>query len=267
MELHTSCEHCCFKTLDNQEKQVGCQLGRLDKFKEQGTLVETVGDNFLIKNRFCETLRTKIWLRKFDNTVDAINAVYKEITIEVDLIIMILGWHTFDDFQKTLDSVLGQELKPKCLRVVINNEDVFQARVFELLAEVLPEDMEFYVHKMTEISSVNLAFDTAADACKSAFYCVFQSGFIIPKNYLSSIDNSLNRDANRFCALEPYNGNGLFIQHQLHKTLGGNKEVVLEVYEDGELIGYDIIDKAKFCAEKSNTLHMIQKVNDICQNM
>jgi hypothetical protein len=50
--MNTSCKFCTFKVIKDG-KQIACQLGRIEKFKENGAEIATEENHLIIKNRFC----------------------------------------------------------------------------------------------------------------------------------------------------------------------------------------------------------------------
>jgi hypothetical protein len=268
--MNTSCRYCVFKQVE-QTIQYSCALDRINKFKQHGTTVEQVRDEdltyFLIKDRFCNTLRSEVWARK---QADPIEAVKREVQLQADIIILIDDFISNDitSIRQTIQSAVKQTLLPKTIRLVADKRVSNLTEIYDSLAN-LAQSIPNYLHHIEIDTIQNMQrIDIAADKCESVYYTVFYVPFIIPPTFLANINDALfNLD--KFVLLEPNkdNGNGLVVQTQLHKILLGNKPVKLKQYIDGELTGDNIIDKAKFFAKKEGKKYMIKKVSEICQEM
>jgi vacuolar-type H+-ATPase subunit F/Vma7 len=278
---NTSCKHCTFKTTIKTKTglvQTGCQLDRINKFKEKGVTVElqkdalTEAKSFLIKGRFCTTLRHNSWRAQHK---DPIRAVRKEVELQCAVIILVNS--AKENLTDTLETVITQKLLPKIVRVVINTDKVDMVKTYELLEKMIPEGIQFYADYIhLPDYKYGKLIDVAADKIVenpdngAVYYAVFNAGFKIPPTFISDVDHAINDKLEVICALEPdADDNGLVVEGKLHKLLCGNKEVVLEKYENGELLGSFIIDKAKFMAETSDPpcLHTIKKVREVCKEM
>jgi hypothetical protein len=253
------------------QQQTGCELGRIALFREQGNKVEVAKEGHLvIYERICTALRTPVWANKQKNPIEA---VYKEIRTGIDFIILADNTNSHIDVLKTITCAIQQKTEIQSLRVVINSDRIKTKEIIKFLEQENPP-IEFFVDEVklrTEDGkriSGDKAIDIAADKCKSTYYAVFNAGSHIPSTFVTDIDNAINKELQRFCLLEPNdNHNGLVVQQQLHRLLMGSRDVVLEEYKDGALIGDNILDKAIFFAKKNNQSHMIKKVKEICREM
>jgi hypothetical protein len=270
MITNTSCKFCVFKeTVFNQKEnklqQVGCKLGRLGKFEENGGKLEYVKDNidhYVIKKRFCMALRQEQWAKKQNNPIEAVR---EEIALQCDLIIMDV--HSLRNLDNTIISITNQKLKPKNVSVVLTNTNIKPLDVFDMLGEHLNGyNINYFVEDIADKKyPYNKALDVAADKCESTYYAVFNAGFKIPPSFLSDIDYAINDRLERFSVLKPLSdGNGLVVQSKLHKFFLGNREIELEKYEDGALIGSNMIDKVEFLADKQKNSYLVKQVTDIC---
>lgn len=268
--MNTSCKFCTFKVIKDG-KQIACQLGRIEKFKDNGAEIATEENHLIIKNRFCLALRTETWARK---QLNPLKKVREEITIQSDFIIYVGPEHNFKDVKDTIESVINQKLLPRTLRIMLNTDDIKPNRVIDLLEDNLPESITFFVETIAikdekgDRRIRTRCLDISADKCDNTYYAVFNAGFKIPSTFLSDLDFRLNDELDRFCLLEPdKDGNGLVVQTKIHKLVMGNRPVKLQQFEDGELISDNIIDKVKFFSEEQNNSHMVKKVNELCQRM
>jgi hypothetical protein len=268
--MNTSCKYCVFKVM-RDGKQVDCELGRIGKFKENGAEIEEEDDYLIIKHRFCTALRTIAWAKKHRNPIEKVR---EEIAVQCDFIIYVGAPHSFNDIQRTIRTAIAQKIKPLSLRILVNTDDVNPNNIIDYLEEILPDALPFFVERVTikdehgKHRTRNACLDISADKCESTYYAVFNAGFEIPETFLLDLDYSLNQQLDRFCVLEPNkDGNGLVVQTQIHKLLMGNRPVKLKQYEDGELVGDNIVEKAHFFAEEQKNTHLIKKVTEVCQGM
>ncbi len=260
-QINTSCQYCCFRQNNKEGTQEGCSLGRIDRYRTKGVAIEQKDKFFIIQNKFCDGLRTKGWADKQDNPEEA---VYKEIALKCDFIIMSDG--NINKLEQTLKTVVAQRMPPSSLRI---NTVSYVGPTLELLGDIAPDNLNYFVDDVREEKlRLEDMIDISANKCTGAFYAVFHNGFLIPNTYLEDINNSFNNKLDRFCLLIPHDRyNGMFVDKALHDSVFGNKELIVEKYEDGELVSDNIIDKAKFFGEQTKTLHMIKEVNQVCQNM
>jgi hypothetical protein len=270
MITNTSCKFCIFKETDfnakeNKLQQTGCKLNRLSKFADNGAILEYVKDSvdhYVIKNRFCTTLRQEQWAKQHENPVDAVR---KEVSIHCDFIIM--NTYEMKHLRNTIRSVKNQKIKPKNVSVVLSDTNIKAIKAYDMLQDYLRGyNINFFVEDLVQKNyPYYKALDVAADKCESTFYAVFNAGFEIPPTFLSDIDHAINDKLERFSVLEPLSdGSGLVVQSKLHKFFFGNREIELEKYEDGALIGSNMVDKVKFLADKQKTSYLVKQVSEIC---
>lgn len=88
------CRNCVFADYKDNI-QIGCSVGKLDIFRNMGTVIEEVSDNpiehenpkeyYFIQDKFCNTWRSTDWLEK--NPENPQQKVKQEIELKYDLII------------------------------------------------------------------------------------------------------------------------------------------------------------------------------------
>ena len=85
----TSCRDCVFSTKVGAT-QIGCELNRLDRFRERGTNVieaEDLDDNeFFVIYEWCNAYREKEWK---DLHNDPIKQIKKELSVKLGYIVII----------------------------------------------------------------------------------------------------------------------------------------------------------------------------------
>jgi hypothetical protein len=264
--MNTSCKYCVFA--ERSEKQTGCALNRLAKFPN----VKLVGDTYIVEGRKCNTLRTKQWADEHSDKTksELAQLVRKEVELNCDIIIVASKPNVYlEDIERTVRSALLQTLPAKNIRVVLN-VDINPLTVYDVA-----NTDNFYVDNIIirDIDGNRLprpqVVDIAADKCTtSQCYAVFDAGFKIPETFVHDLDCIINDNLEVFALLQPKDNNGLVVHTALHNMLHGNRPIKLEEYEDGALIGDDIVEKAKWLfTQKENIPHMIRKVEDICKGI
>ena len=226
-EAETVCRDCAFAVYDG-DTQTACSLGRLDKFEENGAEVVEVYDEtnkefFVIKGRVCVCWRHPDWQEKHEGR-NLEEIVKKETTIRMDAVVYIDKDSAYEDVKNTLDSLKAGQVKPACVTFVKNQCEVDDWAIVTLgrksglkwKAETIRED------DATRGRCVDIAIrKTSAKDCN--YYFVYNAGEIVPKNFISDINHSINEDMNRFLAPRSDDGNGDVGQIHIHKQIGGNR--------------------------------------------
>lgn len=272
--MNTSCEKCAFAIYEDNI-QSGCKAGRLTKFQDTGSEVEHKDNYFIIKDRICMMCCPEETIVKlgFKNPLQDMR---KAIELKCAIYIIATDNSTLEDIKLTIDSLNKQTLRPRCINVIVNTDNISKPRLIKHLNDTQSkfenDNLEFiwnitYIQekdKDGERPSIEWALDHAIFKCEMPFYAVFMAGYMVCPDYLSNIDKALNDELQRFCVLLPFDEwNGAFVQTLLHKKLGGNAPQTLEEYEDGALIATTIMDKIEWMA-KENNQHMVKKAEEIC---
>lgn len=122
--FQTQCEGCYFAKVDNQI-QTGCQLNRLEIFKNKG-LAEQQGNYYLI-NTFCNSVRSEKWASKQENPIQSIINERRSTTLAI------VKYNK--QYEKTLDSVFAQELPFTEVRLLINGTKVSNDDIAYILSK------------------------------------------------------------------------------------------------------------------------------------
>src|SRR5688572_199954 len=209
----TGCVNCIFAQWEDN-KQVGCKVGRLDKFVEQGDELDIDTDKdgknfYVIKNRICLMLCTKDWLARHPEVKDPAKEMRKRTALSADVMILVEDKHTLEGIRKTVHSLMQQSHKPAKVSVVLLSDKIHPAKVRKLFQSV--EDEYFSVNWQVahinerglngEKPSIEWALDHVVQNCKTPFFAVFYAGYDVPPDYLLLIDKALNDDMQNFCLL------------------------------------------------------------------
>jgi hypothetical protein len=280
-ESGTGCLNCIFAQWKDK-RQVGCKLGRIEKFAERNTELDIVKHEdgrefYLIKNRICLMLCTEDWLKRHPEVKDPEKDMRRLTALSCDIMILVDNDQTLEGLRKTLHSLLQQQHKPAKINVILHSDHIHPAKIRKILQSAEDEYFSFK-WQLTHIQergpkgekpSIEWALDHVIQNCKSPFYAVFYAGYEVPADYLLLIDQALNDELEKFSVLLPVDDwNGAFIQTYLHKRLHGNAPEKLEDNEDGdEVIGVSIMDKAHFIAARNNYPYMVRRVEEICPTL
>lgn len=277
-ESGTGCINCIFAEWQGK-RQVGCKLGRIEKFSERGEQFDTATSQdgrefYIIKNRICLMLCTEDWLARHPEVKDPAREVRKLTELKCDVLILVENEHTLEGIRKTVNALLQQEHKPEKITVVLLSDHIHPAKIRKVFqaAENKYFSFKWQVAHIQERGpkgekpSIEWAMDHVLNNCKTPFYSVFYAGFEPPTDFLLLIDKALNDELEKFCLLLPVDDwNGAFVQTMLHKKLRGNAPEVLEINdEEDEVIGVSIMDKVHFISVKNNYPYMVRKVEEIC---
>lgn len=186
MSFKTKCDNCYFSVLEN-EQQVGCSLGRLEKYKEKGLAEKT--DNYYLIGTFCNSVRTPTWAEKQENPFDAIK-VERRSTITA-----IVEYNK--DYEKTIDSLLEQTILPSSIRLLVNGDKLTEGDIayildkygkykqFLLVREFQHTDVKELIQKWVYVKDVNLL--------KTTYFTYVQSP-IEDKTVIEQLDNLVNNE-------------------------------------------------------------------------
>lgn len=243
--FETKCEPCVFATLENGE-QVGCQLGRIGKFKQQG-LVEPDGDTYYKINSFCNACRNSYWAEKQE---DIFESIEEEIAVKCDIMIVAEN-STKSEILETINSVKGKVIiYPNKLFIILNSPDIKIVQLFDDINSLLKDTgIKFEIMKVVDKEKPMLEHvDNAVEKSKSQYYGLFKAGNRVPEDFLQTINDLLNVELSRFVMINASDKyNGLVVQNHIHKALRGNKD------------GATIDEKIKWLANEQDNKSLIKK--------
>ena len=239
-EVVTSCAACCFADYEDKT-QVGCELGRIEKFQEKGTKVIEAEDGekeFYVVHRLCTSYREEDWAEYWK---DKEKRVKKEIAVRVNFIVPINEDDTLEGLQKTLLSIATQEEFEAVKVITMNNSNKDNFDIVHKLNEVFgsyaeqtsylnksEEGTTFVGGSMVEKSSDFWTLLEASFAfVVNGYYAVFNCGTEVPPDFLKTINHAINENLEQVLMIEPFDEgsyDGLTISCALHKYLSGSKD-------------------------------------------
>ena len=241
--------------------QTGCYLKRLDKLQEQGAkIVEAFAADFTefyaVEEKLCICKRPVEWQNaQSGKSLDELARLCRdEIRMRLHVIIPVHNpKSTIEDVLATVHSLSKQTLKPALITVVINTE----LKPIVLLREMRQfNDLTWRLKSMTERRSLRDCIDyTVTDGLikNIAWYSIFNPGFIVPADFVESLDRDLNDNMARWAMLLPYNKNrdGFVCSTKLHESLAGNYQK-------------DVRLKCIKVAKRNNSKFIIGSVQNVC---
>jgi hypothetical protein len=252
LKLQTRCHECIFaqfSELTTGNQQIGCDLGRSEKFRQQGKAERKILENvdaYEISTA-CTTYRDAQWLDKYEeeNDVPAIDSVRDFVKPRVDFIIV---EHTKDDlekveskFIKTINSILAQEIPPRSVVFVLDNDPLFKhiRVVLDLIDSMLIDSGFDYqlVRNMEQPVEYYRLLDVGVAKTTGTYYTHYELGVEIPKNLIDGLDAAINDSMWTVCYVEAEGDDNCddvltareqIVQRSLHKLLGGNEGAYIE---------------------------------------
>jgi hypothetical protein len=121
--IHTPCKSCVF-AIYNGKTQISCELNKIEHYRNMGVEVLEVYDDsqefFVLNKKRCLSLRNKEWYDKKNLTSinDAKSLVVQENELKYIAVIYFEESTSLDDFNKIIDSLINQKIKPKGIMVI-----------------------------------------------------------------------------------------------------------------------------------------------------
>ncbi len=263
-QVHTSCRDCQFAVYDVLPTQTGCELGRTDRYREQGCLVEAYDEEcefYVVDGRACNAFRKlgSPWLNAGE---DPVARVKSEIGTKVGYVIIASAQSTPEQVVKTAKAVLTQCPPPEGI-VMAHPEGLpspgkFNAALFAALGNNVTWRMTCVLGTPFRGELVDAAVERLG---RGNWYAVFNAGDEVPAGFAAKLEEALNERMEQFCAVKgDENGSGLLVQTAFHKhpMVGGNSTV--EAESGGEkVVLTDVLSKALFLADSQGRPDMVRE--------
>jgi hypothetical protein len=258
--MRTKCKQCIFGAFENN-KQVGCVLGRLDIYKAQGVhisreLVETTDrEYYVINDRYCMACRNDKWLNSLPEGTDHVEEMEKEMAIRCQIIVF--SNNNLSDVHKTVESIERQTLKAAKITIADRPEnssaydDKPEARaeyVKSILAKINHIETPYEVRSFTEEFHDGKCIDLCVENAQPQYYCVVQAGYELPETMLEDVNHFVNKQIVQFSliAADEHN-NFMVVPHSVHTYLRGN-------------LGKPLVEKIEELEEWKQKVYQIQTV-------
>lgn len=198
--VETVCKECVWAEYEGKT-QVDCKLGRLAKFRTQGTLVAEVYDDdkefFVIENRVCNACRNSNWAAKtlYDYTgPESTNELYlvtklgEEIRIKQDVFVHITTDSTYGQIRDILLQLEPHKDFIENLIVLLNGETTSPSEIRPLLS-----GFNWSIKKVCELNAtLERAVSIFLGKTNTLFYTVVFPGQTLPENLLEKVDYAIN---------------------------------------------------------------------------
>ena len=266
----TSCCECVFAEYVG-DTQTGCSMGRLEKFRKNGTTVlEAYNDEkeFFVIERFCSAFRDSEWkdiLFYYSNDLSEKpeDRVRREVKIKCGFFIGFDDTCSISDLEKTIISIAEQELQPLYVTVA-NSSKTDNLLILSVLRSYFENDGgvvytcsyvdvdELSTKEQTEIPEIWRAIDSAfTTTAKNGYYAAIRAGNIFSKDYLASINHYINEEMKQVILIRSEdNPEEYFIQCSLHKLMYGSN-------------GKFIVDKVSELSEEQDLYHMTTDIKTV----
>jgi len=254
-EAETVCRDCTFAVYEG-ETQTACALGNLDKLEKQGADIievydETNKEFYVVKGRVCVAWRGSDWREKHKDRTDLEKIVARETMIRMDANIYMDKDTTLADVETTILSLKDNLIKPAQITLLNNFSKIDRPTMARICTH---SGFKWRVENIQEgdvdkLRCIDIAI-RKLNANELNYYCVFDAGRKIPVNFISDINNSLNKDMNRFLALRGEDGNGDVGQILIHKRIGGNRDK-------------SFLDKIEHTTRSQGCPNLLQKTSEI----
>lgn len=256
--LHSVCKGCIFATWQNKT-QIDCELGRIEKYKQFGDVVDAFDDDnefYIINNRLCGTRRTKEWVDRLPLDSNLVESVYNEVKIQYDAVIYCNDSSKIvsdGDFVNTINSLVNQSIKPKRIIILVHigvPSVQTMTNISNIVRPILAgSEIQWEVQQVMEYDADRgRAIDICIRKIKRRYYVVFNAGHIVHENFSKDLDDAVNKEVINFLLLEPLDdGNYQISLPIFHNACGGsndNKPYVEKTKRIAANNGYDKLVKS-----------------------
>lgn len=197
--VETVCKECVWAQYKGNT-QVDCELGRLDRFRAQGTSVAEVYDDdkefFVIENRVCNSCRDSNWAAKIlynykdaaDPKLFLLVEVIDETRIQQDIFVHVTSNSTYAQIRDILLQLEQHKIFIGNLIVLLNGETLSPSEIRPLLSE-----FNWSIKKVCEPNAtLERAINIFLGKTSTLFYTVVFPGQKLPENLLEKIDYAVN---------------------------------------------------------------------------
>jgi len=260
--LRTTCKKCVFATYEGKT-QTGCQLGLIEKFRENGKEVVEAYDEerefFVINNTFCPYQRNETWKNKKGD--DLIGAVRDEVRLRATWFIYVDN-QTIEDIVTTLrHGVLSQTYRPELIVIVLNSP-IRPSEIRDRLGrDFIYEGIPYRVTQIADRSvTQGISLDIAVQSVPESWLIFTNAGGNLPSNFLESLDKAINREMRGVVMVRPNFGfHGLALTKSTYRYFNGNEPAMT----DGGSVS-SIVQKLDYVATQEGFTKLIIGIDSLC---
>lgn len=209
MHQYSSCKDCCHAVYTDKT-QTGCALNKLEIFKNNINVIEAYDDDkefYILEDAECP----------FKNKTNDIHIAYQ---------IIIISNSNIDDMRTTIISAFNQNPRPCHITIIRKFADTIRPRDYVDLMQEYEEYWKWRIENIVDpIISDLSCVDLVIDFEPQPIYSIFYSGFKIPHNTFSVLNNKiLHFELKAITLLGNSTGNGFTSYSSIHSSLSGNAE-------------------------------------------
>jgi hypothetical protein len=243
LKLGTDCKECIFFENSNE-----CRLGKLDKFKNQGVLIEDFDDKYMI-DRVCNFRRIPEW-RASKSMQECMSIATDEVKIRGTIVITAKN---IDDLDKCVSKLSKAKLVENFSIIICHHSDFKVKEVHEYI------NAQDYFNKIIGIRINEVSthkgeihfLDEAIKRSLNGFIFHIDSAKEFDINILDKINHYLYNEMGRLVYVPPDENEGvLVVMAVIYQMLKGNKF-------------YDFQKKLKTLSEHQNISSQIVTWDDI----
>lgn len=196
-----ACKECAFANYEGNE-QVGCELNRLEKFRQQDCVVDAYDDDkkfAVISQRICNTYRTPKSLK--GKPEEWAKQVRKDVQVEMGAILLLSEGTTESGLDRTLSCLEAMTIRPTEIVLVANQDNRSYVDIYNHLKKRAGDDF-FCKWKLVRVLArnedgsrvdENAMLEMAIPKLEeSAWFTVLRAGDKLPKDFIQSVDIELN---------------------------------------------------------------------------
>jgi len=172
----------------------------------------------------------------------------------MEVIVYIYENTTFEQMGATLDSLTKGKIKPTTI-IFCDNQNI-RPSTFRNWIQGRCIKTSWRTEHIREDADFNRCLDLCMKKASGLYVGIFNAGFIVPEDFISSLDIALNDDLERFLYLEPcdIHNNGIVVHKAVNKIERGN-------------LNTPLIEKLRMKVTKQECQYMIRKVTEIVPSM
>jgi hypothetical protein len=280
--IHQSCKDCVFAqyTPTSPPRQFGCAIGRLQKYREQGTTIVEAYDEEcefdIVNGRNCPAFRSRNgdWAKKI-RPEDRPAQVREELRVRLDAIVVLSDAPGLDEpgLTATFDALRAQTLPLSSVTVVNNQGAIPTGRVVALVTR-LAGGLPWHVLDMFERDADGnrpdrgRCVDLAVPKLTGHFYTMLRPGDRLAPTFAECLDHAVVDDMARFVYLYPAtNGVGETVALGFHRAPMVNGNTV-SIGPDGDptesMVLRTVAEKAGYVAISQKAPYLVAGSWDVC---
>jgi len=232
---------------------------------------------FHIEGRVCMACRNKntAWVDQYEpHQWEA--QVREEIRIRMHAVVPVLKGSKLVDVIKTVDSLEKQKLPPRTVHVVLGSLEISRSELLKELKKLGPAlvfkivVLGYNLGPGSGVVSAEECIDEAVKLLKQEecnFYSVFYPGYVVPEDFVSSIDRAINEDLMQILMLEPTeSGQGAVFSQRTHLKVQGNMPAEHDPEDGSPIVQCNTLaDKIRLMTKDQQ--HLIKKATDLCPTL